>query len=51
MSFELEVLKYKIRVAMTEKDELPESNPYFTLTLILPLKGEGEIVCSGYELN
>jgi hypothetical protein len=42
MSFELQVLKYKMRVAMTEKDGFDESNPYFTPTLILPpLKGEG----------
>jgi len=40
-----------MRVAMTEKDRFSESNPYFTSSLILPFKGEGEIVCSGYELK
>jgi hypothetical protein len=36
---------------MTEKDGFDESNPFFILTPPSPLKGEGEIVCSGYELK
>jgi hypothetical protein len=32
------------------KTGLDESNPYFTLTPPSPLKGEGEIICSEYEL-